>query len=67
MKRALIFLVSSAAVSVVAVSPGVGVELSASGRDFGQHVSECAQTMGFDAAHNPGMHEGRSGWDGLPC
>ena len=31
--------------------------------DFGQHVSTCAQTMGFDGTHNPGMHQGKSGWD----
>ena len=30
---------------------------------YGQHVSACARTMGFDGAHNPGMHQGRSGWD----
>lgn len=35
--------------------------------NFGQHVSTCAQTMGFSADHNPGMHQGASGWDGLPC
>ena len=28
---------------------------------FGQHVSQCAQTMGFSADHNPGMHHGVSG------
>ena len=31
--------------------------------DFGQHVSNCAQTMGFDGTHNPGMHRGKSGWE----
>ena len=35
--------------------------------NFGQHVSTCAQTMGFSADHNPGMHQGVSGWDSLPC
>lgn len=30
---------------------------------FGQHVTTCAQTMGFDGTHNPGMHQGKSGWD----
>ena len=35
--------------------------------NFGQHVSTCAQTMGFSSDHNPGMHQGASGWDGLPC
>jgi hypothetical protein len=31
--------------------------------DFGQHVTICAQTMGFDETHNPGTHEGKSGWE----
>lgn len=31
--------------------------------DFGNHVSTCAQTMGFSGDHNPGMHQGRRGWD----
>jgi hypothetical protein len=35
--------------------------------DFGQHVSTCAQTMGLTGEHNPGMHDGASGWDGMPC
>lgn len=30
---------------------------------FGQHVRMCAQMMGFDGMHNPGMHQGKSGWD----
>ena len=34
-----------------------------SNADFGQHVKACAQTMGFDGTHNPGMHQGKSGWD----
>jgi len=35
--------------------------------DFGTHVAECTQTHGFDGEHNPGMHEGRSGWLGTTC
>ena len=31
--------------------------------DFGQHVTVCAQTMGFDGTHNPGMHQGITNWD----
>jgi hypothetical protein len=27
----------------------------------------CAQTMGFDGEHNPDMHAGFSGWDGMTC
>ena len=34
---------------------------------FGSHVRDCAQTTGFSAEHNPGMHHGAAGWDGLPC
>lgn len=38
---------------------------------FGQHVSSCAQDMGFDGHHNPGHHSGHhpghhrgaSGWE----
>lgn len=37
------------------------------GPAFGRHVSECARTMGFSAIHNPGMHQGKSGWDGTSC
>jgi hypothetical protein len=35
--------------------------------NFGQHVSQCAHTMGLSGVHNPGMHHGASGWDGMPC
>ena len=39
-----------------------------SGADYGQHVAACAEAMGgFTADHNPGMHQGRSGWDGSTC
>jgi len=34
---------------------------------FGQHVRVCAQTMGFSGTHNPGMHQGASDWNELPC
>lgn len=34
---------------------------------FGQHVSTCAQTMGLNGDHHPGMHRGASGWDGMAC
>lgn len=33
------------------------------GSDFGHHVQSCAQVMGFDGTHNPGMHTGYAGWD----
>jgi hypothetical protein len=38
-----------------------------SGASFGWHVRQCAQTMGFSGTHNPGMHRGYAGWDGMAC
>jgi len=35
--------------------------------NFGQHVSTCAQTMGFSGEHNLGTHQGAAGWNGMPC
>ncbi|HEX6872079.1 MAG TPA: hypothetical protein VF163_13355 [Micromonosporaceae bacterium] len=37
------------------------------GAEFGQHVQDCARTMGLSGTHNPGMHQGRAGWDGMTC
>ena len=34
---------------------------------YGQHVAQCATTMGFSGDMNPGMHHGRSGWTGAEC
>jgi hypothetical protein len=30
-------------------------------------VHSCAQQVGFSGEHNPGMHQGQSGWGGMPC
>lgn len=38
-------------------------QAASSNAEFGQHVKMCAQMMGFDGTHNPGMHHGKSGWD----
>lgn len=46
--------------------PG-GVALASPSDNFGSHVRACAQTMGLSGSHNPGMHQGAAGWDGLPC
>jgi hypothetical protein len=48
----------------VTPSPALAAE-PPSGRSFGQHVSSCAQTTGFDSEHNPGMHSGFAGWNGM--
>ncbi|MCF4121695.1 hypothetical protein L1785_11950 [Antribacter sp. KLBMP9083] len=29
---------------------------------YGAHVAACAQLVGFDGTHNPGMHKGITGW-----
>ena len=58
-------VVVAAAVLVGAmVLPGVAsADPGTSGGDFGHHVVMCAQTMGFNGQHNPGMHHGFAGWD----
>jgi len=55
------------AVALLAWSPTAGAEPPAGAGAFGQHVRACAQQVGFSGEHNPGMHQGRSGWDGMPC
>jgi len=54
-------------VGVLALPAQALAQPSGSGADYGHHVAGCAQTMGFDGEHNPGMHQGRTGWDGMPC
>lgn len=35
---------------------------------YGEHVAHCAQSMGFDGTHNPGVHHrGFSGWQQHAC
>jgi len=65
MRTARILLATALAVGAV-VLPAAGASATTSdpGPAFGTHVFECAQTMGFSGTHNPGMHQGKSGWDG---
>jgi Spy/CpxP family protein refolding chaperone len=53
--------------TIVLVTPATAQADNATGADFGQHVLICAQTMGFTGEHNPGMHQGYAGWDGMTC
>jgi len=46
---------------IAAVPPPAAV--AADPNDYGTHVAECAQVTGFDGVHNPGVHEGFSGWN----
>ncbi|MFG2058698.1 hypothetical protein ACGFI9_32205 [Micromonospora sp. NPDC048930] len=56
-----------ATTAVVLATPATAFADGPSGADFGQHVRTCAQTMGFTGQHNPGMHSGYAGWDGMTC
>ncbi len=58
------FAIRAAALTAGAAVLAFGVTAPAGADDqFGQHVQECAQTMGFDGEHNPGMHHGADGWN----
>ena len=48
--------------AALTVATGASIQAANAG-EFGQHVRSCAQTMGFSAEHNPGMHQGFHGWD----
>jgi hypothetical protein len=54
--------VVAATAALALASPAV-VTAAGSGADFGQHVRDCAQGIGFDGTRNPGMHNGFTGWD----
>ena len=68
-KRAIPYAVvlAGTAVLLLGTPTSAGAQAEPTGRDFGHHVAECAQTSGMDGSHNPGMHHGFSNWDGLPC
>lgn len=55
-------------ISILLLAVGLSLSTSSSasasvGPEFGQHVQTCAQLMGFDGIHNPGMHTGYAEWD----
>jgi len=58
-------VVIGAAAAAVVVTPVAAWADSGTGQEFGQHVSACARTMGFDGTHNPGMHQGFAGWEAM--
>lgn len=66
-KRTVRSIVVSAAIFAVFAVAGQAIAVPSVQADFGTHVAECAHTHGFDGQHNPGMHEGRSGWPGTTC
>jgi hypothetical protein len=60
MKLILIPAAAAAMVTVALVVPASAA--SGDGQQFGHHVVHCAQAVGFDGAHNPGMHQGFRGF-----
>lgn len=57
----------ASAVFVLVTPNAASAQAEPTGRDFGHHVAKCAQTSGMNGSHNPGMHQGFSDWDGMPC
>jgi hypothetical protein len=49
--------------AALVLTPAMASAGTGTGQEFGQHVVTCAQTMGFNGDHNPGMHQGFAGWD----
>jgi hypothetical protein len=62
-----ITVLATAIVAATLTVLGGGSAQAGTGKEFGEHVSTCAQTMGFHAGHNPGTHNGYAGWDGHTC
>ena len=67
MNTVRVVLAALAAGTVLLPSAGAFAAAPDPGPSFGQHVFECARTTGFSAIHNPGMHQGKSGWQGMGC
>ncbi len=56
------------ALAVVPLAATAQTTPGETGRDYGQHVAQCAQFMGgFSGAMNPGMHRGFSDWNEMTC
>lgn len=67
MRKVRIFLAAAALATGAVTLPAAGASAATPDAPpaFGNHVSECAKTMGFTGAHNPGMHPGAAGWGGM--
>lgn len=59
LSRAVVSLVMAGAMMLVS-APAFAASANAG---YGQHVRHCAQEHGFTGDHNPGLHQGKSGWD----
>jgi hypothetical protein len=65
--RRIAFASMLVSAAFLVAAPAAAQAAVATGADFGQHVRVCAQTMGLSGTHNPGMHQGYAGWDGMTC
>jgi hypothetical protein len=54
---------ATTALAIMIIPTPSWADTGTTGRDFGEHVVHCAQTMGFTGDHNPGMHHGFAGFD----
>ena len=46
-------LVTAVSALVLAMPGAASAQAEPTGRDFGQHVADCARTTGMDGSHNP--------------
>ncbi len=56
----IIIAASAVLASLLIASPVA----AGTGAEYAAHVSECAQLRMFSGIHNPGLHQGFSGWPG---
>lgn len=61
--RRSVAVLGTVVVAVVVFPAAAWADTAPIGRDFGEHVVTCGQTMGFTGQHNPGMHTGFGAWD----
>ena len=62
MKRSRLLTAGALASAALTLVGAAAAPATAEGQ-FGEHVSTCARSTGFNADHNPGMHQGFHGWD----
>lgn len=67
-KKLSLAVLIAVAIGLLPVAAWANTSSGQTGREFGQHVAQCAQLMGgFTGTHNPGMHHGFAGWNGMTC
>ena len=68
LKRVSLAVLVAAAIGLVPVVASADASSAPTGHEFGQHVAQCTHMMGgFSGSHNPGMHRGFAGWNGMAC